>query len=181
MLPARGAARLFVEAVPFPTFDPRGPGDVDESYSARREYAQLLRLHDRLTVQLRRVRDELESPGTGALLREIGRRTGASPGDNLGEVLTSVEEALRSLKLAASQAQLALMEDRTEVVIEGISNLPARLSRFLAERVESSGFRYDVVQDEVRGWMIRWKERTGDGRIRGHGQIYERPYAWLDD
>jgi hypothetical protein len=154
---------------------------VDDLYSARREYAQLLRLHDRLTVQLRRIRDELESPGTGALVREITRRTGASPGETITEVLSHVEEALRTLKLAASQTQLALLEHRTEVEVEGITNLPPALSRFLAERAESSGFEYDVVQDEVRGWMIRWKEHTHDGRIRGYGQLYERPYAWLDD
>ena len=154
---------------------------MDDLYGARREYAQLLRLHERLTVQLRRIRDELEAPGTGALVREITRRTGASPNEALSEVLGAVEEALRSLKLAASQAQLALIENRPEIEIEGITNLPPTLSRFLAERAESSGFRYDVIQDEVRGWVIRWKERTTDGRIRGHGQVYERPYAWLDD
>jgi hypothetical protein len=154
---------------------------VDELYSARREYAQLLRLHERLTSQLRRIRDELEAPGTGALVREIMRRTGASPAEALGEVLSSVEEALRSLKLAASQAQLALLEHRADVEVEGIPNLPPNLSRFLAERAESTHFEYEVLQDEVRGWVIRWKERTTGGGIRGCGQFYERPYAWLDD
>lgn len=154
---------------------------MDELYSARREYAQLLRLHDRLSVQLRRIRDELEAPGTGALVREITRRTGNTPGETLTEVLSSVEQALRSLKLAASRAQLALLERHEEVDIEGIDNLPPSLSRFLAERGESSSFHYDVVQDEVRGWVVRWKERATDGEIRGCGQFYERPYAWLDD
>jgi hypothetical protein len=154
---------------------------VDDLYSARREYAQLLRLHERLTVQLRRIRDELEAPGTGALVREITRRTGTAPGETLTEVLGSVEEALRSLKLSASRAQLALLEHRPEVEVRGITNLPPSLSRFLAERAESSNFHYDVVQDEVRGWVIRWKEHTHDGRVRGYGQFYERPYAWLDD
>lgn len=154
---------------------------MDELYSARREYAQLLRLHDRLSVQLRRIRDELEAPGTGALVREITRRTGNAPGETLSEVLASVEQALRSLKLAASRAQLALLERHEEVDVEGIDNLPPSLSRFLAERKESSNFHYEVIQDEVRGWIVRWKERTSDGHIRGRGQFYERPYAWLDD
>ncbi|HUF76103.1 MAG TPA: hypothetical protein VMM35_07480 [Longimicrobiales bacterium] len=154
---------------------------MDERYSARREYAQLLRLHDRLSVQLRRIRDELEAPGTGALVREITRRTGSTPGETLSEVLASVEQGIRSLKLAASRAQLALLERHEEVDVEGIDNLPPSLSRFLAERGESSQFHYDVLQDEVRGWVVRWKERTHDGDIRGCGQFYERPYAWLDD
>jgi hypothetical protein len=37
------------------------------------------------------------------------------------------------------------------------------------------------VQDEVRGWMILWKEYTTRGTVRGFGQFYERPYAWLED
>ncbi len=65
--------------------------------------------------------------------------------------------------------------------VEGVENLPGRLARFLAERKDSRGFSYEVVQDAVRGWMILWKEYTDDGRIRGYGQFYERPYAWLDD
>lgn len=154
---------------------------MDEFLSARREYAQLLRLHDRLGIQLRRIRDELEAPGTGALVREIVRRTGDSPGAPITEVLSSVEEALRTLKLASSQAQLALLDRYEPEKVAGVPNLPPSMARFLAERAESSHFHYDVLQDEVRGWVIRWKERTSDGSIRGFGQFYERPYAWLDD
>lgn len=154
---------------------------MDEFLSARREYAQLLRLHDRLGVQLRRVRDELEAPGTNALVREILRRTGDAPGEPIGEVLSSVEEALRTLKMASSQAQLALLERHEVHEVDGVPNLPPALARFLAERAESPHFEYTVRQDEVRGWVIRWKERTTNGAIRGCGQFYERPYAWLDD
>lgn len=154
---------------------------MDEFLSARREYAQLLRLHDRLGVQLRRVRDELEAPGTNALVREILRRTGDAPGEPIAEVLSSVEEALRTLKMASSQAQLSLLERHEVHEVDGVPNLPPTLSRFLAERAESQHFEYTVRQDEVRGWVIRWKERTSGGAIRGCGQFYERPYAWLDD
>ncbi len=154
---------------------------MDEFLSARREYAQLLRLHDRLGVQLRRVRDELEAPGTNALVREILRRTGDAPGESMSEILASVEEALRTLKMASSKAQLSLLERHEAHEVDGVPNLPPSLSRFLAERVESPHFEYSVRQDEVRGWVIRWKERTGAGAIRGCGQFYERPYAWLDD
>jgi hypothetical protein len=154
---------------------------VDEFLSARREYSQLLRLHDRLGLQLRRIRDELEAPGTGALVREIVRRTGDTPGEPIADVLNSVEEALRTIKLASSQAQLALIDRHVVQDVDGVPNLPPSLARFLAERSESSHFGYDVRQDEVRGWVIRWKERTPDGGVRGCGQFYERPYAWLDE
>lgn len=103
------------------------------------------------------------------------------PETSLGDVTSAIEEALRALQLAESEAQNALDGDGEEAEVEGIDNLPGRLARFIAERKESEGFRYEVVQDPVRGWMILWKEYTEDGRIRGYGQFYERPYAWLDD
>lgn len=154
---------------------------MEEPSEARREYAQLLRLHDRLKQQLQRIRDDMDAPGTLKLLREIRRRVGMGPETSLGDVTSAIEEALRALQLAESEAQNALDGDGEEAEVEGIDNLPGRLARFIAERKESEGFRYEVVQDPVRGWMILWKEYTEDGRIRGYGQFYERPYAWLDD
>jgi hypothetical protein len=154
---------------------------LEQPSEARREYAQLLRLHDRLKQQLQRIRDDMDAPGTAKLLREIRRRVGMGPETSLGDVVSSIEEALRALQLAESEAQNALEGDGEEAEVEGIDNLPGRLARFIAERRESEGFQYEVVQDPVRGWMILWKEYTEDGRIRGYGQFYERPYAWLDD
>ena len=39
---------------------------------------------------------------------------------------------------------------------------------------------YDVIHDENRGWIIKWKEYTATGSVRGSGQFYEHPYAWID-
>ena len=153
------------------------PKEADQK--ARREYSQLLRLYERLQVQLHRIRDELDAPGTAALLREIRRRTGNSP--DLSDVTSSVEEAIRALKVSGSQAQLQLLEEAGELEVDGVANLPQHLARFLAERKRLPGFTYEVVQDEVRGWVIRWKEMTAMGTVRGCGQFYERPYAWLED
>lgn len=154
---------------------------MEEPLEARREYAQLLRLHDRLRQQLQRIRDDLDSPGTNKLLREMRRRVGTGPETSLGDVAAAIEEALRALQFAESEAHQALESNGDEVEVEGVENLPGRLARFLAERKDSDGFSYEVVQDPVRGWMILWKEFTDEGRIRGYGQFYERPYAWLDD
>lgn len=154
---------------------------VDAPAEARREYAQLLRLHERLSTQLRRVRDELGTPELASLLREIRSRTGSSPRDAMVEVKSAVEEALRTLSVAASEAHSALTYEGEVLRIEGVGDLPAPLARFLAERARLDGFDYDVLQDDVRGWVVRWKEHTADGHIRGFGQFYERPYAWLDD
>lgn len=150
--------------------------------SAPREYAQLLRAHDRTRGQLEEILEDLSAPGMQKLVREIRRRTGSAPQQSLAEVISAVEEALRVLQLAESETNLALHQgDEGAFHIDGIDNLPARLGRFLAERAGLPGFSYVVEQDEVRGWIVRWKEYTADGRIRGYGQFYERPYAWIDE
>lgn len=150
--------------------------------SAPREYAQLLRAHDRTRRQLQDILEDLSAPGTQNLLREIRRRTGDTPQRGMADVVSAVEEALRVLQLVESETSTALQEgDPAPIRIEGIDNLPARLGRFLAERRQLPGFSYEVEQDEVRGWVVKWEEFTADGQIRGFGQFYERPYAWIDD
>jgi hypothetical protein len=147
---------------------------------AKREYTQLLRLHEQLLGQFTRAREELLAPGTDSLVKEIKGRTGSAP--DLTEIKTAVEESIRALKLSQSQIQGAVSEDHDATFeIEGISNMPAYLQRFLAERAPEAGFSYEVVQDPVRGWIVSWKEFTNRGTVRGYGQFCERPYAWLDD
>ena len=125
-------------------------------------------------------RDELAAPGTETLVKQIKGRTGSEP--DLSELKTTVEEAIKALKMSQSRIETALA-DETDVSVEaeGITNLPAYLQRFIAERAGQPGFSYTVTQDSVRGWIIRWKEYTHRGTVRGYGQICERPYAWLDE
>lgn len=147
---------------------------------AKREYTQLLRLHEQLLEQFTRSRDELLAPSTASLVKHIKSRTGSEP--DLAEVKTAVEEAIRALKLSQSHIRSSITDNTdTSFEIAGIENMPAYLQRFLSERAGQPGFSYDVLQDEVRGWMICWKEYTNRGTVRGYGQICERPYAWLDD
>ena len=151
-----------------------------EGHNAHREYSQLLRLNERLLIQLQRIADDLEAPGTEALVREVKRRTGESE-QGVADVTAAVEEAIRTVKVWESEIRLALVSQTGNVEVEGVANLPATLARFIAERKQLPGFSYDVIQDDVRGWVIRWKEMTSSGTVRGCGQFYERPYAWLDD
>jgi hypothetical protein len=147
---------------------------------AKREYTQLLRLHEQLLGQFTRARDELLAPGTATLVKKIKGRTGSEP--DLTELKTAVEETIRALKLSQSQIRGSITESTdASFEIAGIENMPAYLQRFLSERASQPGFSYDVVQDEVRGWIVCWKEYTNRGTVRGYGQICERPYAWLDD
>ena len=152
----------------------------DGPNSAKREYTQLLRLHEQLMGQFTRARDELLAPSTNSLVKQIKGRTGTEP--DLTEIKTAVEEAIRSLKLSQSEIHAALNTERAaDFEVDGINNLPQYLKRFLAEHAGQPGFSYEVVQDPVRGWIICWKEYTHRGTVRGYGQICERPYAWLED
>lgn len=152
----------------------------DTQAQAKREYTQLLRLHEQLLGQFVRARDELAASGTVGLLKVIKGRTGSAP--DLSPVRKAVEEAIRTLKLSESMIQVAIDDDpEVSMEVEGIANMPAYLQRFLAERMDNPGFNYDVEHDPVRGWMVCWKEYTNRGTVRGYGQFCERPYAWLDD
>ncbi len=154
--------------------------DLDDSeLQAKREYAQLLRLHERVLVQLQRTLEELTSLQTAALLKDIRTRTGTEP--DLTAITAAVEESIRALKLSESDIRQEIMKHHRALDVAGADNLPAHLQRFLAERAEMPGFTYAVVQDEVRGWVICWKEYTPKGTVRGYGQFYERPYAYIED
>ncbi|RMH23257.1 MAG: hypothetical protein D6701_00445 [Gemmatimonadetes bacterium] len=148
---------------------------------AKRELAQLLRLHARILDQLETVRAELDAPTTKALVQELRTRFGSSATLSVQDVTKAVEEAIRAVMLSESRLQNEVLEDAELASVEGVSNLPATLARFLAERSELPGFSYEVIQDEVRGWVIRWKEHTETGGVRGFGQFYERPFAWLEE
>lgn len=154
--------------------------DLEETeLQAKREYSQLLRLHERLRIQLQRVREELTSSQTDTLLKDIKVRTGETP--DISAILGAVEEGLRALKLSQSTIRSAILEHHEDMSVDGVPNLPTHLQRFLAERAQLPGFSYEVIQDEVRGWVICWKEYTHRGTVRGYGQFYERPYAYLED
>lgn len=152
-------------------------GDVE--LHAKREYSQLLRLHERLLVQLQRAREELESSQTEALLHDIRQRTGTAP--DMTTITSAVEESIRALKLSQSRIRDSILKHHDTLEVEGAPNIPPHLQRFLAERAQTPGFTYEVILDEVRGWVIRWKEYTAHGTVRGYGQFYERPYAYLED
>lgn len=153
----------------------------DANDDARRELAQLMRLHERLLGELQDVLSELEAPTTTSILDRLRKSTSSAPDEAFAGITASVEEAIRALQVFESDVKRELLADREEIVLEGVPDLPPALARFLAERSQQPGFSYEVEQDEVRGWIIRWKEYTSAGTIRGYGHVYERPHAWLRD
>lgn len=154
--------------------------DGNEANSSSREFSQLLRLHEQLLSQFLRSRDELRAPGTVLAVKQIKARTGSEP--DLTELETAIEAVIRALKLSKSGLESALMKGSdVSLQVDGVNNLPPYLQRFLGEHAGQPGFSYDVVDDPIRGWILQWKEYTAQGTVRGHGQICERPYAWLED
>ena len=152
-----------------------------DTKGAQREYAQLLHLHTRMLGQLREIREHLIAPGTLEIIAAIRRRTGNDTNDGLSEITTAVEQAILALKLSEGKIRDENMVDYEHAEISGVGNLPATLARFIAERRDLPGFIYEVLHDENRGWIILWKEYTHTGSVRGSGQFYERPYAWIDE
>jgi hypothetical protein len=155
--------------------------EAQPKLKAVREYSQLLRIQERLLSMLQEALDEIGAPTTLNLLRQLRNRTGSKAPEDFGRIANSVEGAIRELKLFQSEIQNELLADRNDVSVEGVPNLPAPLARFLAERTQNEKFSYQVRQDPVRGWVIAWKEYTAEGIVRGFGQFYERPYAWLEE
>lgn len=154
----------------------------EKGWPRLREFSQLLRIQERLLGLLREVLVEVRAPATLTLLKELRRRTGSTAPDNFSRIASSVEDAIRELKIFESELHRDLLDHHPgEFTVAGVSNLPPALARFLAEKTQNPFFSYKVHQDPVRGWIISWKEYTADGMVRGFGQFYERPYAWLDE
>ena len=155
--------------------------DPIDGSSPKKIHSQLLNLHERILTRLNQCREDLNAPTTQHMVRRLRQETGGPAGLQVARVVEAVEGALRSVQVCQSELQKELVDTPEPHSVEGIANLPASLARFLAERSESPRFEYDVLQDPIRGWVIRWKEYTENGSVRGRGQFYERPYAWLDD
>jgi hypothetical protein len=155
----------------------------DPASGARRELTQLLALQARILETLVDLRDRLTHQQASDVIKAYHRvsRENDRP---MSKVLSGVEQVIRDLQVAESEVRTILTDPGSndhEDSPAGLPDMPPRLVRFLAQRSETPGFEYEVLQDEVRGWVVRWKEYTAFGTVRGHGQFYERPYAWLDD
>jgi len=143
---------------------------------------QLLRQQERTIQLLQSMKDEMEAPINEALIAHL-RQSGSGhseAAEGILDVVAKLEEALRTARYCQSELHREVLV-RGDATPEGPDNLPTGLARFLLERQDTPGFTYEVRQDAIRGWIIRWKEYTERGTVRGSGQFYERPYAWLQE
>jgi len=142
---------------------------------------QLMRIQERILRRLREVREELEARTTANTLQRFRQRGGETADETFGQVSSAVEEAIRALNVFESEIRQEILEAPRAQEGDDLPDLPPHLSRFLSERARMSGFSYEVDRDPIRGWTIRWKEYTEDGTIRGYGQLFERPHAWIEE
>jgi hypothetical protein len=143
--------------------------------------SQLLRQQERALGHLQRIIDDVDTDMTRSLVKRLHSDAKAEVESAVGEVVAKVEAAVRAVQYCESEIHRELVATTGTVSADGPSNLPVALTRFLAERRDSPGFTYEMGQDPVRGWTVRWKEYSEKGTVRGAGQFYERPYAWLEE
>lgn len=153
----------------------------DAAGALKRERTRLLSLEEHLRTKLQLIEDEIDSPATRELIEAIREGSDGALPEELAKAGRLVKEAIEVLRDSEAYLRSRLDSGPNELEIEGIGTLPVRLARFITERRDLPGFSYEVIQDEVRGWIIQWKEYGEGGVVRGSGQFYERPYAWLDE
>jgi len=147
--------------------------------------SQLLSQQERALKLIQRIRDELDTPLTKALVNRLSKDSKSEARESVSEVLSKVEDTLRAIQYCQSELHRELMAPQQEklkgiVPDPGADGLPEPMLRFLATRQASGGFTYELDRDAIRGWVIHWKEFTDKGVVRGAGHFYERPYAWLE-
>jgi len=138
-------------------------------------------LEEHLRTQLQLVEQELEGSAARQLIEAVREGSESELPGELAEITDLIRMAIKRLHRSERSLRRDLEAAPPESEVEGVGILPLRLARFLADRKDHPGFSYEVIHDEVRGWIIHWKEYGTNGVIRGSGQFYERPYAWLDD
>ena len=154
--------------------EPQSTGETAKVYS------QLLRQQKRALGLLRRIIDEVDSPMTKSLLKRLRAETTGDLEEGVAEVVAKIEDAIRAAQYCESEIHRELVASLGEQASTGLADLPVILDRFLAERRDTPGFSFEMGQDPIRGWVIRWKEVSENGNVRGAGRFYERPYAWLE-
>lgn len=169
--------------------DPPSPmdpssGTEGEATELQRTYAQLLQLHEEIRSRLVGLLKQAEAPAIREVVREAvrtGEPSAERAAERLAELSRNVEAALRVAHASQEELKRDLADADGGIDLESLANLPARLTRFIAERRDNPGFHYEVARDPARGWTVRWKEYGSDGLIAGSGQFCERPYRWPDE
>lgn len=142
---------------------------------------QLLRQQDRSLLHLQRVLAELDAPIMRSLLLRLREASGGEVETAMAEAIDRLAKAIHSLEFCVTETRRELISARGGSDESRREGLPPALARFLAERENAPGFTWTAEQDPVRGWIVRWKQQTAQGIVRGAGHLCERPYAWIEE
>jgi hypothetical protein len=151
--------------------------DSDTLEARRDRYARILEFHRRLRnvlLQLRADVDVLTAPGATST---SDRPEGITP---LVRLVSALDEALETARTGEARIQRELTHLLDPSTQEAETLTPG-LARFVADRSGRPGFSYEVDNDPMRGQVLRWREVTEEGWVRGSGLLYENPHAWLGE
>lgn len=141
---------------------------------------RILRQQDRVRQDLLRLRRELDSPQARELRRGLRQGGRGEVAEGLTTILEAVEGALRAVRTL--EGALRSPEGTAHRAYPDLpAELPLRLRQFLDERRRRGRLEWTIEGDSMRGWVLRWKEYTLSGIVRGSGRLYERPHAWINE
>jgi hypothetical protein len=143
----------------------------------------LLRHEAELRSRLERMCAGLADPALARVVDGLARPEGVR--ERISALTLALEESLR--ELTGLHAELTRPEETASASTAGADagqprlppEIAAMLQRFLRRHARSRGFRHELRHDEVRGWVVRWKEVADDGTVVASGRLYERPWKWL--
>jgi len=143
--------------------------------------AQLLTQNGRALQYLQTASQTLDTPATRTLLSKLRSEATTDAEAAVEQVLAKLEGLIQAALYCQSELRRELENSQGKESIRDRDHLPGALGRFITERESSPGFSWETFEDPIRGWVVKWKQMTAAGTVRGAGQLWEKPYAWMDD
>jgi len=143
--------------------------------------SQLLTQNGRALQSLQTLSQALDTPATRTLLGKLRDEATTDAEAAVEQVLAKLEGLLQAVHYCQSELRRELESSQGSDSLRDRDHLPGALGRFITERESSPGFSWETFEDPIRGWVVKWKQMTAAGTVRGAGQLWEKPYAWMDD
>ena len=142
---------------------------------------QLLTQNGRALQTLQTVSQTLDTPATRTMLASLRDETTTDAEAAVEQVLAKLEGLIQAMHYCQSELRRELENAQGGESLRDRDHLTGTLGRFVTERERTPGFSWETFEDPVRGWVVKWKQMTAAGMVRGAGQLWEKPYAWMDD
>jgi len=143
--------------------------------------AQLLTQNGRALQSLQGISHAIDTPATRTLLSKLRDDATTDAEAAVEQVLAKLEGLIQAVHYCQSELRRELESAQGQESLSDRDHLPGALGRFITERESLPGFEWETYEDPIRGWVVKWKQMTAAGTVRGAGQLWEKPYAWMDD